>query len=110
MIDVGWFSEMKCHSDNGSIKEHIIENVNYDKAKILNYLKSCKRIAVCPRSAIDCLTGEVISQSFSVYDDGEFCWGDFLLYHIEKYCIKLPQAFINKANANCNIEKQKNDI
>ena len=64
MIDVGWFSEMKCHSDNGSIKEHIIENVNYDKAKMLNYLKSCKRIAVCHRSAIDCLTGEVISQSF----------------------------------------------
>lgn len=100
LTNIGWFSEMECHNNNGSIKENIVKRVNYDKHKMLNYLKSCKRIAGCPKNAIDCLTDEVISPSFSVYDDGEFCWGDFLLYHIEKYNIKLPQALIDKANAN----------
>ena len=87
---------MKCYADNGSIKQHISEQVNYDKNKIINYLKSQRKIASCPREAIDCITNKVISPSFSVYTDGEFRWCDFLLYHIEKYNISLPSALLNK--------------
>ena len=100
MINVGYFSEMNCYYNNGSIKDNIVQSINYEKSKILDYLKSFNKKASCPRNAIDCLTGDIISSSFSVYDDGEFCWGDFLLYHIEKYNIELPQKLIDKANAN----------
>ena len=101
MIDIGWFSELKCNSNNGSIKEHINNNIKYDKNKVVDYLSDeSKRIAGCPRAAIDCITGEKISDSFSVFSDGEYCWGDFLIYHIKKYNIKLPKKLINKASAN----------
>lgn len=99
MISVGFFSEMKLYADNGSIKEHIIEEVDYDKTKVVDYLKSQKRMGGCPRAAIDCLTGDIITPSFSVYTDGEYEWCDFLLYHINKYNIKLPQKFIEKIGA-----------
>ncbi len=87
---------MTCFADNGSIKDFIVEEVDYDKEKVINYLKAQKRIAGCPRPAIDCLKGNIISSSFSVYTDGEFQWCDFLLYHIEKYNIYLPKALLEK--------------
>ena len=96
MISIGCFSEMNCFDDNGSIKEHIIDKVNYDKKSVIEYLQSQKRIAGCPRSAIDCVTGEIISPSFSVYSDGEYQWCDFLIYHIKNYEIFLPKDFLNK--------------
>ena len=100
MINVGFFSETKTFADNGSINEYIVDKINYDKSKMLSYLQSADKQASCPRNMIDCVTGKVISPSFVIYNDGEFCWGDFLLYHIRKYNIKLPQELINKAKAS----------
>ncbi len=99
MIDIGCFTEMACYADNGSVKDHIVETVTYNKNKIISYMSSQKRIAGCPRNAIDCVTGEIIAPSFSVYNDGEYQWCDFLIYHIDKYNIKLPEAFVKKAMA-----------
>lgn len=99
MTNVGCFSEMKVFHDSGSVHEHIIEKVNYDKQKMIRYLSSFKVKAGCPREAIDCVTGKVIAPSFLVYNDGEFCWCDFLIYHIKNYNIALPQRLIEKANA-----------
>lgn len=96
MKNIGFFSEMKLYADNGSIKDNIENKVSYDKDKIINYLSKQKRIAGCPRVAIDCLTGETIAPSFSVYSDGEYEWCDFLIYHIKKYNIKLPVDFLKK--------------
>lgn len=97
MIYLGFFSEMNCYEDNGSINDFLTDEINYDKAAVIKYLKSQKRIAGCPREAIDCISKEVISPSFSIYSDGEYEWCDFLIYHIEKYNIFLPQSFIKKA-------------
>lgn len=99
MIALGCFSEMKCFADNGSINAYIVDKVNYDKKKVIGYLSSNKRIAGCPREAIDCITGKKISDSFSVFTDGEYEWCDFLEYYIERYSIKLPNEFIRKINA-----------
>ena len=98
MINVGCFSEMKVFHDSGSVHEHIVEKVNYDKQKMIQYLSSFKHKASCPREAIDCVTGKVIANYFLVFDDGEFCWCDFLTYHIKTYNIKLPQRLIEKAD------------
>ena len=96
MTDIGCFKEMECYTDNGSIKNFIVDEVDYSKEKVINYLKNQKKIAGCPRPAIDCVTGDIISPSFSVYTDGEFRWCDFLLYHIEKYNISLPKSLLVK--------------
>ena len=99
MTNVGCFSEMHVFDDCGSIRGYLVDAVNYDVEKIVNYLSSFEHFSSCPRAAIDCVTGEVIAPSFRVYNDGEYCWCDFLIYHIKKYNIKLPQGLIDKANA-----------
>ncbi len=96
MIYLGYFSEMKLYKDTGSVNSHIVPNVDYDKSKVIEYLSKQKKIAVCPRPAIDCVTGDKISDSFSVYTDGEYEWCDFLLHHISKYNIELPKTFIER--------------
>ena len=99
MTDIGCFEEMHVFSNSGSVHDFIVDTVDYDIDKMAKYLTSFKRQAICPRNAIDCVTGEVISSNFKVYHDGEYRWCDFLVYHIKKYKIKLPQGLIEKANA-----------
>ena len=95
MKHIGWFTEMGFDYEySQSIKDCIIDKVTYDKDKIIEYLKSKKRIAGCPRAAVDCITGQEISPSFSVYSDGLYDWCDFLIYHIQNYNIDLPNEFI----------------
>lgn len=57
-------------------------------------------IAGCSRKSLDCLTGEKTSNSFSIYNNGEYKWCDFLIYHIEKYNIKSSEKFVRKAEAD----------
>lgn len=97
MKPVGFFDEMGLYESNGSFQDHLVESLDYDKGNVIAYLTKQKRLAGCPRKAIDCGTGEVISDSFFVYTDGEYEWCDFLIYHIEKYNIKLPMELIEKA-------------
>ncbi|MCC8191835.1 MAG: hypothetical protein LIO41_02180 [Ruminococcus sp.] len=99
MIPIGFFHEMHLYADNGPFKENMVNEINYDREKVVNYLRNQKRLGGCPRAAIDCLTGEEITPSFSVYSDGEYEWCDFLAYHIQKYNVKLPEKFINKVGA-----------
>ncbi len=95
MKHIGWFSEMNISAaDSGSVRNFITDKETYDKAMVITYLKSQKRVSGCPRAAIDCVTGEEISPSYSVYTDGEYDWCDFLIYHIEKYNVLLPQDFV----------------
>lgn len=103
MIDVGCFEEMHIFSNNGSINDFLVDSVDYDVKKIVKYLNSFKMQAICSRSAIDCVTGKEISSSFKVFNDGEYRWCDFLIYHIEHYNIKLPQGLIDKANASITV-------
>lgn len=99
MKNLCFFSEMKLFQDQGPVNSFIQKETEYNKAKVINYLKSGKIIASCPRKAIDCVTGTQISDSFSLHTDGEYCWGDFLVYHLEKYNIGLPRDFLKKINA-----------
>ena len=98
MKQVGFFREMNLYADTGSIKDFMVKEVNYDKQKVISYLKKGKRIALCPREPIDCITMDSIGLSFSIYNDAdkEYEWGDFLIYHIKKYNINLPDEFLRK--------------
>lgn len=86
-------------ADNGSIKQHIVNEVNYDKKKIIGYLNNGKKEATCPKVVTDILNGKIISNSFAVFTDGEYVWKSDLAYYVENYDIKLPEDFINKISA-----------
>ena len=91
---VCFFSEMELYEDSGSVKDYLSEKADYDKEQVISYLKSQKKYAICPRAAIDCVTGKEISPDFAIYNDGEYEWCDFLIYHIEQYNIRLPSDFL----------------
>lgn len=97
MNSVGFFSEMELTAhNNGSIKDSLVDSVDYDKKRVIKYLKSFKHFSSCPKPAKDCVTGKEISPSFLIFKDGDYCWADFLAYHVEKYNIKLPKDFIKQ--------------
>ncbi|MCD7835289.1 MAG: hypothetical protein LUG83_01235 [Lachnospiraceae bacterium] len=77
MIPIGFFSEMHLYADNGTVKENIVDEINYDREKVISYLEKQKRLGGCPRAGIDCVTGKEITPSFLVYSDGENEWCDF---------------------------------
>lgn len=99
MTKVGFFSEMNTSDNCGSVHDFITDTINYDVEKMIGYLSSFSHKASCAKNAIDCVTGNVISPYFLVYDDGEFSWCDYLIYHIKNYKISLPQGLIEKAKA-----------
>lgn len=100
MKTVGFFEEMKLYENDGPIRDFLVDSVDYDKDRVIEYLKSFKVTGICPRRPIDCITGEEIASGFRVIDDGEYEWCDFLPYHIEKYNIRLPEDFIKKIEAD----------
>ena len=95
-VPVCFFDEMNLYHKSGSIKSFISsdDTINYDKNKIIEYLSNPMHRAGCPRAGIDCLTGKEISMSFQLFDDEEYTWGDFLIYHIQHYPIILPDDFV----------------
>ena len=99
MKHLGWFSEITDKPYSKKAKEYIVENINYDREKVINYLHSFKREAVCPKYSYDCFTGKQLSTFFECYTDGEYIWCDYLAYHIERYNIGLPLEFIKKIGA-----------
>ena len=86
-------------ADNGSIKNYIVKEVNYDKQKIINYLQKGKKEATCPKVVNDIFNNSIISTSFSIFTDGEYVWKSDLAYYIKNYNIRLPDEFIAKATA-----------
>ena len=86
---------LSAHQDE-SIKDYLVDSVDYDKTAVVRYMTSFKYFAGCPKYAIDCITGEEIAPSILIYKDDEYCWSNVLIYHIEKYNIKLPEKFIEK--------------
>lgn len=99
MKSVGFFKEMNLYEDNGSIKDYIVKNVNYNKEKVCEYLLNNKVVGICARRPIDSISGEEIASGFKIIVDGEYEWPDFLAYYVRKYNIKLPDSFIHKIGA-----------
>ncbi|MCD8026151.1 MAG: hypothetical protein LUF33_04270, partial [Clostridiales bacterium] len=92
---IGFFSENKLTmADNGSINNFLTEKVNYDKAKVIDYLSKGKKEAICPKEVFDAITKNKLSSSFSVYTDGEYVWKSDLEYYIKNYNLILPDDFI----------------
>lgn len=93
---------MNLYYRSGSIKEFIVPDaaVDYDREMIIKYLSQPFSKAGCPRAGIDCVTGKEISPSFHLVNDGKYIWGDFLIYHIRNYPVRLPLDFVEHVRQN----------
>lgn len=95
-----WFKEFETEEHIGSIRDHFVDKVPYSKESVINYLKKGRKQASCPREIFEPITKEKMADYFSVYTDEEYYWIDLLPYLIEKYNIRLPEAFVMKCNGN----------
>ncbi|MBQ2677709.1 MAG: hypothetical protein Q4A48_00960 [Bacillota bacterium] len=93
---IGFYKEMNTQlADNGSIHDAVVDEIDYDRDKIVHYLKECGReVAYGGARAFDLFTNEEISPGFSLMTDGVFGWRSDLIYHIEHYNISLPKDFL----------------
>ena len=93
MVYIGEFKET---SGDGypSIAELISEMPHPEKQRIVNYLRSGRKIAAAAGSFKDALTGSVIPTEALVFTDGTYVWQSDLTYYVEKYNLTLPGQFV----------------
>lgn len=66
----------------------------HDKETVLRYLKSFHPNGYTTAYLKDKITGVTVSEGFAGYNDGEYEWYDYWIYHFEKYNLKLNDDFI----------------
>lgn len=68
-----------------------------NKSQILRYMKNSKVIAAAPGRMKDAFDGKTIPGEMLAYSDGTYYWGAETIYYFDKYNLKLPDDFIDKA-------------
>lgn len=92
---IGFYTEMNTTLyNNGSIQDAIIEEITYDRRKVVAYLKAGRQLAYGGKESYDLITGNKIDDGFALQSDGVFGWRSDLAYHVENYNIDLPKDFI----------------
>lgn len=69
----------------------------YGKGRILEYLKGFPADCAAAMSLRDEITGQTMDAGVSGYEDtdGGWYWDDRMIYHFEKYNMKLSEDFLN---------------
>lgn len=69
----------------------------YGKGRILEYLKGFPVDCAAAMSLCDEVTGKTLGAGVCGYEDknGGWYWDDRMIYHFEKYNMKLSEEFIN---------------
>lgn len=80
-----------------SMKEFFSSGKYENQDKIANYLKTGKPVMVQPSLARDVFTGTPLGIEKVFVNDGVYGWSTDLAYYVEKYNLKLPDAFIKHA-------------
>ena len=87
---------------NSNLVELVSEGASSDIPKkeiIITYLRSGVIEAAAAGRALDVLTGERIPEEWLSYTDGTYHWDTSLIYHFDKYNIRLSENFIRHAVA-----------
>lgn len=93
MIEIGRFKEAY-GEEYPSIREMIQEKPIKEKEIILAYLKKWDTGIRALKYLRDEITGEFTNEDFAYYCDGKYDWCTDVIYHFEKYNIKLEDDFI----------------
>lgn len=85
-------------SDNGlSIKDYFQNQPYKGQKAIAEYLRRGHAKMSAPGCSYDVVSGEMISASLDILTDGEYSWDSSLSYYVEKYNMRLPKEFEEKA-------------
>ena len=79
-----------------SLKDHFVPCEYPGQKEAVQYLKSGgKELGISMRIPVDFFTGERLPGVGSVfYADDKYSWNGTLAYYVERYNLKLPDAFI----------------
>ncbi len=109
---VGFYQEFSYDGQSDpSIKDAVRQTADYEKGRILNYLRSAPLLSVAPglsRDVIDPL--HPIIGTMSIRTDGVWKWPEDLAYYIEKYNLFLPKEFIEHMVSKGFIPPDENEI
>ena len=94
MIGVGYFAEH--HGKEYSAFQSTPSAIP-NKEQILRYMKSGRVIAAAPGRLKDVFTNQPIEGQMLAYSDGDYYWGTETIYYFEKYNLKLPDEFVQRA-------------
>jgi len=93
MIEIGRFSEVY-GEEYPSIKELVQKEPIKEKKKVLAYLKRWDTGIRALKYLRDEITGKFTDEDFAYHCDGKYDWCTDVIYHFEKYNLKLADEFI----------------
>ena len=95
---LGEYKEIENNMDLPLLKDNVSDVSCTNKDEILSYLKNKKFIkGAMPSLRYDIFTSQMITGQTLNYCDDEYCWDYETIYYFEKYNMKLPTDFINRA-------------
>ncbi|MBR3242483.1 MAG: hypothetical protein IKF90_07270 [Parasporobacterium sp.] len=83
-------------SGRPSVRETFVDGPYPFKHKIIEYLRSGNIGAAAAKSCYDAFTGEMIAPKYELMHDGEYVWNTAVPYYVERYNMRLPEAFVDK--------------
>lgn len=99
IVKVKEFSENSNYPDLNTMINYPIKN----KSDILKFLKSFAPIAVMTKGITDYIKNvSDNTQSLTLFNFGEWFWTNEMIYHFEKYDLKLKDEFIDYVSSQTN--------
>jgi len=80
-----------------SIKDSFSKAPYAGKEKVIAYLSKGRKTYVATSYSRDVFTGEMIPGERCGMTDGEYSWNSALAYYVERYNLRLPLEFEEKA-------------
>ena len=91
MIVLSKYEEFSPQMGFPSIRK-FIQKLPYENQKnVVEYLKSGQIHIATTARIVDALTGETTNQTLVYMNDGKYSWSNRLIYHIEKYNLRLQR-------------------
>ena len=90
LVDISEFQ-----SEGLPIAELVTDTPIPNKEKVLSYMRNAEELAAATGIAKDAFTGEIIPEEWLAWGDGRYSWDTRILYHFEKYNLRLPDDFID---------------
>ena len=94
MIIIGKYDEFGPGMGYPSIKHYLLEEPHPAQTVLLQYMKKAHVHMVTASRFSDAVTGETIHSELCFMNDGQYMWSSRIIYHVEKYNLCLPEAFV----------------
>lgn len=98
----GFFREL-AHglANGGSLAELVQPEPSPDHRAIVKYLNSGMCLIASPGIELDVLAEDgTFSGTYHIMTDGSWIWPQDLAYYVDRYYVRLPEAFLRKMRSN----------